>query len=271
MSTRRTFSARIRLGCRTMCSVFNAGDHDVPFFSSQVRPQAFLRFHSHFSEAHVPGRHLNALLNAEDAAGIRIDEACIEKHAAPRSCPIPAACRCRSTGRTLDEPTCPWTSRPHDIRGIPCPLCAGPLPRVGGSPPVGGGEHRGPHLRAVAAGDRVGQRPARAEIRRQAARILSFVEGLARAAGPLVKYYRATGYGPALRLALVLKEKLLQEFSGGRPLRPDALRESHPLDHVRYVFPGAVGGPHARCAPDGGGERTCTTAACGRCATSWAG
>ena len=71
----------IRLGCRTMCSVFNADDDDVPFFSSQVRPQARLRFQSHFSEAHVPGRHLNALLNAEDAAGVRIDEACIEKHA----------------------------------------------------------------------------------------------------------------------------------------------------------------------------------------------
>jgi hypothetical protein len=29
--------------------------------------------------------------------------------------------------------------------------------------------------------------------------------------GPLVKYHRATGYGPALKLALILKEKALSE------------------------------------------------------------
>ena len=44
-------------------------------------------------------------------------------------------------------------------------------------------------------------------------RDMSFVDGLARAVGPLVKFYRATGYGPALRLALVLKEKLLRSSS----------------------------------------------------------
>jgi hypothetical protein len=37
------------------------------------------------------------------------------------------------------------------------------------------------------------------------------MHGLARAIGPLVKYYRATGYGPALVLATVLKDKSLAE------------------------------------------------------------
>ena len=69
----------IELGCRTMSSVFNADDNDVPFFGSRVRPQAELRFSAAHSEAHVPGRHLNALLNAEDAAGVEVDEAAIEK------------------------------------------------------------------------------------------------------------------------------------------------------------------------------------------------
>ena len=72
----------IELGCRTMSSVFNADDNDIPFFGSRVRPQAELRFSAAHSEAHVPGRHLNALLNAEDAAGVEVDEAAIEKHAA---------------------------------------------------------------------------------------------------------------------------------------------------------------------------------------------
>ena len=72
----------IELGCRTMSSVFNADDNDIPFFGSRVRPQAELRFSAAHSEAHVPGRHLNALLNAEDAAGVEVDEVAIEKHAA---------------------------------------------------------------------------------------------------------------------------------------------------------------------------------------------
>ena len=39
-----------------------------------------------------------------------------------------------------------------------------------------------------------------------------FVHGEARMLGPLVKYYRATHYGPALELALILKEKAITEF-----------------------------------------------------------
>ncbi|GAH76010.1 unnamed protein product, partial [marine sediment metagenome] len=71
----------IELGCSTMSNVFNADDQDIPFFGSQVRPEALLSFSSRASESHIPGRHLNALLNAEDAAGIEIDEDAIEKHA----------------------------------------------------------------------------------------------------------------------------------------------------------------------------------------------
>src|SRR5215212_6021353 len=78
--------AAIRLGCRTMSSVFNADDNDIPFFASRVWPTAELGFNSWHSESHVPGRHLNALLNAEDVLGTqglgtRIDEGVIENHA----------------------------------------------------------------------------------------------------------------------------------------------------------------------------------------------
>src|SRR4051812_37935322 len=71
----------IRLGCRTMQRVFNADDNDVPFFGSRVRPEAYLSFSWAHSESHVPGRHLNALLNAEDALGLSIDEDAVEKQA----------------------------------------------------------------------------------------------------------------------------------------------------------------------------------------------
>src|SRR3954452_20342721 len=70
--------AAISLGCRTMQSVFNADDGDIPFFGSSVRPKAALSFIPIHSEAHIPGRHLNALLNAEDTAGIQIDETAID-------------------------------------------------------------------------------------------------------------------------------------------------------------------------------------------------
>ena len=73
----------IALGCDTMGRVFDAddGDGDIPFFDVVVRPQARMAFSPGASESHVPGRHLNAVLNAENAAGIRIDEDAVERHA----------------------------------------------------------------------------------------------------------------------------------------------------------------------------------------------
>ena len=56
--------AAIQAGARTMASVFNADDDDIPFFRSEVWPDPHLAFSSVHSEAHVPGRHLNALLTA---------------------------------------------------------------------------------------------------------------------------------------------------------------------------------------------------------------
>ena len=40
----------------------------------------------------------------------------------------------------------------------------------------------------------------------------SYISGVARAIGPLVKYFRTTGYAPALDLAIVLKEKCLDGY-----------------------------------------------------------
>ncbi len=68
----------IRLGCQNMCKSLNADDGDIPYGSARVRPEAGL---GGSSEAHSPGRHLNAVLNAEDAAGIELDEDCIDKQA----------------------------------------------------------------------------------------------------------------------------------------------------------------------------------------------
>ena len=78
----------ITLGCRTMSGVFNADDDDVPFFASSVRPDAGFGFHPFHSESHVPGRHLNALLSAEDALQISIDPEVILSSGLPSTFPI---------------------------------------------------------------------------------------------------------------------------------------------------------------------------------------
>ena len=71
----------IQLGCRTMSSVFNADDDDVPFFGSTVRPEARLTFSPAHTESHVPGRHLNAMLTAEEVARVSLDERAVDNHA----------------------------------------------------------------------------------------------------------------------------------------------------------------------------------------------
>ena len=68
----------IRLGCQAMGRAFNADDADMPYGGAQVRPEAFL---GGSMEGHMPGRLLNAMLAAEDATGLDLDEEVIDKHA----------------------------------------------------------------------------------------------------------------------------------------------------------------------------------------------
>ena len=199
----------IRLGCRTMSSVFNADDGNIPFFGSRVRPEAGLSFSSAHSEAHVPGRHLNALLNAEDAAGIRIDEDAVDRHAHAAFFSYSGPVALPINRREIGGPQVNF--RPHNVRE---------------------GFHALYALVCFRKSDRAFQL-ARASIdaifkcwdfdRGWDTDYLegelgltvtrsTFIIGLARAIGPLVKLYRATGYAPALELAIVLKEKALVFF-----------------------------------------------------------
>ena len=202
----------IRLGCLTMSAVFNADDSDVPYFESQVRPEAYLRFHEYVSEAHVPGRHLNALLNAEDAVGIGIDEDAIDKHARAAflsySGPVPLPLNRAKTGGQ------PVNFLPHNIREGFHALYALTKYRHSSRArllaeasiaaifkywhPVQGWDRE--RLREDHGVNLLDNNTS------------TFITGLARAIGPLVKYYRATGYAPALELALVLKEKAIHGF-----------------------------------------------------------
>lgn len=194
-----------------MSNVFNADDGDIPFFASRVWPVAELGFNSSHSESHVPGRHLNALLNAEDVIGIKIDQEVIDKHARAAffsysgSLPVPLN-RERIGGPLI-------RFLPHNLREGFHALYA--LVKFRNS-------SRAREL-AEASIDAILEywRPDRGWDRdtlegKLGLKLIewdgSFITGIARAIGPLVKYYRTTGYQPALQLALVLKEKALQEF-----------------------------------------------------------
>ena len=200
----------IRLGCQTMCSVFNADDNDIPFFGSSVLPEAELSFSSVNSEAHVPGRHLNALLNAENAAGIAIGEECVDKLARAAffsySGPLPLPLNRDEIGGRLVN------FRPHHIREGFHALFA--LAKFRDS-----AQARELAEASIAAIFSYWDAARGWDCKRLTEELglnvlseSSFIVGIARAIGPLVKLYRATGYGPALELAIVLKEKAIGGF-----------------------------------------------------------
>lgn len=201
----------IALGCGTMSGVFNADDNDIPFFGSSVRPHAGFGFHPMFSEAHIPGRHLNALLNAENAAGIRIAEAVVEKHSRAAffsySGPVALPLNRETMGGKLVN------FAPHNLREGFHALYALVAFRSSAR------AHDLAEASIAAILDL--WRPESGWDRKRlentlGLRILDFdspfIGGPARAIGPLVKYYQATRSAPALRLATLLKEKAVAEF-----------------------------------------------------------
>jgi hypothetical protein len=199
----------IRMGCRTMCSVFNSDDDGVPFFGSQVLPEAYLSFSWAHSEAHVPGRHLNALLNAEDAIGIEIDEESIDAHARAAflsySGPVPLPLNRDKIGGELLH------FIPHNIRegfhaltalaqyrssARACDLIEASVETILKCwNPVNTWDYD--YIEST-----YGLNVFRA----------GFIVGLARTIGPLVKAYRVTGSDAVLQLAILLKDKAISEY-----------------------------------------------------------
>lgn len=198
----------VRLGCRAMQSVFNADDpQGVAFFGAAMKPPS-LSFSAHHSESHVPGRHLNAILAAEHVAGITLDEAAVNRHADAAffsySGPLPLPLN----RATLQGPLVNFC--PHNLREGFHALYALVRHRENR-------QARKIAEKCIAAVWNLWNPATRWNVKRirdagldfQACQ--GFVHAEARMLGPLVKYYRATGYGPALDLALALKEKLVSE------------------------------------------------------------
>lgn len=198
----------VRLGCRTMQSVFNADDDQRPFMSSTVRPMAALNFSACHSEAHVPGRHLNALLSAEESVNVELDEEAVENHRRAAlfsySGPIALPLNRQNLGGALAN-FCP-----HNLREGLHALYA--LVRYRDD-----AEARKLAEKSIAAifdlwsPDRGWDVPRLEGLGLHYQKCQGFIHGEARMLGPLVKYYRTTGYEPALELALILKDKAIAE------------------------------------------------------------
>lgn len=211
----------IRLARRTMGSVFNADDGDIPFFRSAVRPQAYLGFSDSFSEAHVPGRHLNALLTAEEVLEESADEAVIARHRRAARFSYSGAVPLSLNRTELRGPLVRFL--PHNLREGFHALYA--LFRYRQDE-----EARDLAEASIAAIRRYWdttrgwdrQRLADVGIRlveleeffapEDRVPAASFISGIARAIGPLVKYHRATGSPAAIDLALALKEKAVADY-----------------------------------------------------------
>jgi len=205
-------ASAIQLGCRTMCSVLNADDQRFPFFESRVRPTAYLAFNWLHGESHVPGRHLNALLNAEAACGVRIDEDAVAAHARALffsySGPLPLPLNRDTPGGTLQH------FSPHNIReGFHGLYALTAYRDCEKARTLAEASIAAIHRYWRADCGWIIDQPGIVLPEAGSPYALDrFIGGVARAIGPLAKYYRATGYGPALDLAVLLTEHALHAY-----------------------------------------------------------
>ena len=200
----------IRLGCATMCRIFNADDDNIPFFEAVALPEPQLNFSVNLTEAHVPGRHLNALLTAEDVAGIEVQANAIEHHANAAffsfSGPVSLPLNRDEIGGKLAN------FMSHNVREGLHALYA--LTKYRDSQRAYDltkaciesifqlwDPKRGWNVEKLHDDYDISVIPD-----------LSFVNGLGRAIGPLIKFYHTTSYAPALELASILKEKAVSEY-----------------------------------------------------------
>ncbi len=201
----------IEMGCGTMSNVFNADDDNIPFFQSKVGINSFLGFSKSHSESHVPGRHLNALLKAEDYLGYKVEEGVIEKHSKAAFFSYSGAVPLPLNREVIDGDLVRFL--PHNTREGFYALYA--LAKYRNSKKAMSIAEESiefifNHWNPVDGWDKgyfsdVGVKLIENESG-------PFIIGIARAIGPLVKYYQATGYARALELAIVLKDKAVQEY-----------------------------------------------------------
>ena len=198
--------AAIRTGCHAMQNVFNVDDGDIPYFRVALRPDVFLGMSL---EDHIPGRHLNGLLNAEDAAGVEIDEDAIDKHA--RAAFFSFSGSIALPKQRIDYAGDPVKFNDHNVREGFHALY--PLVKYRHSSRAH--DLAEASIAAVltyfAHGGRWDVERMQREHNIQVDCERTLIEGVARCIGPLVKYHKVTRSGPSLELAVALKGKVIAE------------------------------------------------------------
>ena len=210
INTKDILSA-ISMACNAMSNCFNVDDENIPYFRAIIKPSAFLGISL---ESHMPGRHLNALLNVEDSTDISISEEAVGNHTKAAFLSYSGALALpmdRGPFITSTQTKIPNVFNPHHIREGFHALYS--LIKYRGSEQAEDLAEKSikditNHWNPITDWDyeRIENKYS---IKCEKSKV--FVSGLARAIGPLVKYYKATSSVNALALALVLKEKLLEE------------------------------------------------------------
>ena len=194
--------AAIELGCRAMGRIFNPVDAGLPYMYTRIWPDGWLGFSPHHGAIQMSGRHLDALLSAEATLSLEIADETIAQHTrasfASFSGDLPLPCNHSEPGGplvTVDE---------HGLRE--CFQAAHALVRYRESDRARQIAEAG--VRSILEVWTPATGWDRSAIEREYGFGITdrptFVEGLGRSIGPLVKYHAATGFDPALELAQVL-------------------------------------------------------------------
>ena len=194
-----------------MSRVFNSDDDNIPYFGSEVLPNPKLFFSDRHSESHIPGRHLNALLTASNIFGVDIDESVIDNHQKAAfysfsgSLPFPLN-RDRIDGELVNFNEHNFREGFHALYALIryrnsskameiLEDCIEKIFELWDS--ENGWDYENIqkkfHLNIYPADH-------------------TFIEGLGRSIGPLVKIYDHTKFEPAIKLARILVDKSINEF-----------------------------------------------------------
>ncbi len=201
--------AAVESACHAMGNVFNPADNGYPYMYTRIWPDGWLGFSPYHGAIQLAGRHLDALLAAEDVLGVELDEDVIARHTEASFFSLgagPLPCNHSTPGGPLtsvDE---------HSIREAVHGLHA--LARYRESDRAAeAAEALIADIRRYwsAAGD-WDQNAVRAAYGLPMTARPTFVEGVGRAIGPLTKLHQATGSGAALEMAQDLAAHATDRF-----------------------------------------------------------
>ncbi len=201
--------AAVESACRAMANVFNPADNGYPYMYTRIWPDGWLGFSPYHGAIQLAGRHLDALLAAEDALGVELDEEVITQHTEASFFSLsagPLPCNHSTPGGPLtsvDE---------HSIREAIHGLHALARYRTSDRAAEAAEALITDIRRFWSAKSDWDQDAVRAAYGLPMTARPTFVEGVGRAIGPLTKLHQATGSGTALEMAQDLAAHATERF-----------------------------------------------------------